>query len=72
MGGIAFEDLIDELVVLLGELERNVGIVHGCISMLGAKMLASAGRWLLRGGTYDVEGITGNFRACREGPTLRP
>jgi hypothetical protein len=31
---IAFEDLINELVVLLGELERDFGIVLGTIAML--------------------------------------
>lgn len=34
LGRVAFEDLIDELVVLLGELEGDVRIIFGGISML--------------------------------------
>jgi hypothetical protein len=39
LGRVAFEDLIDELVVLLCELEGNAGIVLGGISMLGLELL---------------------------------
>ena len=31
---VSFEDLSDELIVLLGEFEGSIRIVLGCISML--------------------------------------
>lgn len=34
LGGIAFEDLVDELQVLLGELKWDAGVVSGIIAML--------------------------------------
>jgi hypothetical protein len=34
LGRVSFEDLFDELVVLLVELEGNAGIVLGGVSML--------------------------------------
>jgi hypothetical protein len=34
LGRVSLEDLVNELVVLLGELEGNIRIVLGCISML--------------------------------------
>lgn len=34
LGGVAFEDLVDELEVLLGELEGDVGVVIRVISVL--------------------------------------
>jgi hypothetical protein len=34
LGRIALQDLVDELVVLLCELERDIGIVLGGVSML--------------------------------------
>ena len=39
LGRVSFEDLVDELVVLLGELEGNVGIVLGRVSMLYLELL---------------------------------
>ena len=38
LGWVAFEDFFDELVVLLCELEGDVGIVFGGISMLRIKL----------------------------------
>jgi hypothetical protein len=32
--GIALQDLVDELVILLGELEGDVGIIVGSVTML--------------------------------------
>jgi len=42
LGRVAFQDLIDELVVLLCELERDAGIVLRGISMLESKLLVTA------------------------------
>jgi len=42
LGWVPLEDLFDELVVLLVELEGDVGIVLGGISMLRMKLLLSA------------------------------
>ena len=42
LGWISLEDLFDELVVLLVELEGDVGVVLGGISMLQLKLLISA------------------------------
>lgn len=38
LGRVAFQDLIDELVILLCELEGNAGIVLRGISMLELKL----------------------------------
>jgi hypothetical protein len=42
LGRVAFQDLIDELVVLLCELEGDAGIVLRGISMLESKLLVAA------------------------------
>jgi hypothetical protein len=50
---IAFQDLIDELVVLFCELEGNAGVVLGGISMLESK-LSVAERLLWR--SFELKG----------------
>lgn len=50
---IPFEDLIDELVVLFGELERDTRIVFGAISMLWRELSESASL---------IQGLRGNLR----------
>jgi len=42
LGRVAFQDLIDKLVVLLRELEGDTGIVLRSISMLDLKLSATA------------------------------
>jgi hypothetical protein len=42
LGRVAFQDLIDELVILLCELEGNAGIVLRGISMLELKLSVAA------------------------------
>jgi hypothetical protein len=44
LGWVAFEDLFDELVVLLGELEGNIRIVFRGISMLRLGLSAPSSR----------------------------
>lgn len=42
LGWVAFQDLIDELVVLFRELEGNAGIVLGGISVLQLNVSATS------------------------------
>ncbi len=53
LGRIAFQDLIDELVVLLCELEGDASIVLRGISMLEIKLLVAAA---LVGESFELEG----------------
>lgn len=67
---VTLEDLVDELVVLLGELEGDAGIVDGSISML---QLDAVSICELEGSfevPYDLERMTGNSGAGREGTNL--
>lgn len=65
LGRVPFEDLVDELVVLLGELEGDAGIVLGGVSMLCLELLElyclgmKHGAHWVTGRPYDLERITG-------------
>jgi len=75
LGWISLEDLIDELVVLLGKLEGDAGIVDRGVPMLRKELLASAELplcwWCVVWRTHDLEGIAAGPGAGCECAALR-
>lgn len=69
--GIALEDLIDDLEVLLGELEGEGGVILGGIAVLDGN---GVNTWVLFPGirreTYHGESRAVALRASRERPAL--
>ena len=69
MRWVAFQDLVDELVVLLGELEGDAGVVLGRVSVLLINLVAMGCEGELGGRTtwrasLAMRGETVNARHC--------